>query len=55
MDLPVTSREKIRKDVARIAIESGCGIDAAVRQYAAEINVTDESLREILAFVEETA
>lgn len=55
MDLPITSRDTIRKDVARIAIESGCGIESAVQQYAAAINLTEESVREILAFVEEAA
>ena len=53
MDVPIISREAIRKNVARIALDEGCGIDAAITKYAETINFTEESLREIMEFVEE--
>lgn len=55
MDIPITSREEIRKDVARIAIDTGRGIEAAITEYAERINFTEESVREILAFEEQAS
>ncbi len=53
MDVPIISREAIRKNIARIALDKGCGIEAAIAEYAETINFTEESLREIMQFVEE--
>lgn len=55
MDIPIISREAIRKNVARIALEDGRGIEAAIRQYAEQINFTEDALREIVEFAEEQA
>lgn len=53
MDIPITSREEIRKNISRIAIDTGCGVESAIREYAKQINFTEESVREILTFKEE--
>lgn len=53
MDVPIISREAIRKNVSRIALDEGCGIEAAITKYAEAINFTEASLREIIEFVEE--
>lgn len=55
MDIPIISREAIRKNVARIALASGGDIEAAIRQYAGQINFTEDALREIVEFCEEQA
>jgi len=53
MDIPIISRKAIRENVARIALDTGCGIEAAIRQYATEIHFTEDALRELMEFVEE--
>ncbi len=52
MDVPIISREAIRKNVARYALDTGCGIEASIAHYADLYNFTEETLREILAFEE---
>ena len=53
MDIPIISREAIRKNVARIALDTGRGIDAAIIEYAEQINFTPEALRAVIEFAEE--
>jgi hypothetical protein len=53
MDVPIISREAIRKNVARIAIARGGDVAEAIRIYADACNFTPESLAEIMAFTEE--
>lgn len=55
MDIPIISREAIRKNVARIALRDQQGVEAAIREYAAQINFTIDALREIVEFSEEQA
>lgn len=54
MDIPIISREAIRLNVSRYALDTGRGIEAAIAHYAELYNFTEETLREIMAFVEET-
>ena len=48
MDVPIISRAAIRKHVERIAVDEGCGIDAAIAKYAESINFTEDAVRAIV-------
>jgi hypothetical protein len=53
MDLPITSRQSVRDRVARhLALRPDEGEDAAIARAAEDLNWTEESVREVLAYVE---
>lgn len=54
MDLPIYSRQSIRERVARNLLNfPEDGEAAAIRRTAEQICFTEESVRDVLAFVEE--
>jgi hypothetical protein len=56
MDLSIMSRQSVRDRVARLlALRPEEGQDGAIRRCAEDLNWTEESVREVMAFAEESA
>lgn len=53
MDLPIVSRQSIRERVARNMILFPGDMDRAIAKTAEQINFTEDSVRDVLDFVEE--